>query len=66
MAIPKTLNRIDSDKAEQLIRKHLRQGTGEWEYEPEVGDFVYKTPSGAMYLIRKSFTGQYETGKVAN
>lgn len=64
MAIPKTLKQIDATKAEALIKKHLANGTGQWEYPDEVGDFVYKDGRG-YWLIRKDFMGDYETGKVS-
>lgn len=64
MAIPKTLKRIDEAKALKIISKHLKAGTGEYEYSDNQGDFIYKQ-SGKMYLIRE-FLGRYETGQVAN
>lgn len=64
MAIPKTLKPIDADKALKLIEKHTKDGTGQYEYADNVGDFVYKTANG-YYLIRENFNGRYETGKVA-
>lgn len=67
MAIPKSLKALDSEKAKKLIAKHLKAKTGQWEYnEPFVGDFVYRTPSGRWYLIRKiSCTDTWETGMVS-
>lgn len=64
MAIPKTLKKLDAAKAEMLIKKHMMNGTGQWEYPDEVGDFVYKEGTGYI-LIRRNFVGEYETGKVA-
>lgn len=63
MAIPKTLKSIDKQKAEKIISKHLKEGTGEYE-DKGAGDFIYKTPSGRYYLIRNTF-GIYETGRVS-
>jgi len=63
MAIPKTLRKIDVNKAETLIRKHTLAGTGAYEYPGECGDFVYQDGRG-YWLIRNSF-GTYETGKVS-
>ena len=62
MAIPKTLRYISKDRAERLIEKHLKNGTGEYEYPNATGDFVYKDGTG-YHLIRECF-GHYETGKV--
>lgn len=64
MAIPKTLKRIDADKALKLIDKHTKAGTGQYEYPNNVGDFIYKSGKG-YYLIRENFNGNYETGKVS-
>lgn len=65
MATPKTLRPISADKAQALIEKHTKAGTGAYEYPDNVGDFVYQTKQG-MYLIRENFGGRYETGKVCN
>lgn len=65
MATPKSLKPISADEAQALIAKHLKAGTGAYEYPDNVGDFVYKTKQG-MYLIRENFGGRYETGKVSN
>lgn len=65
MATPKTLRPISADKAQALIKKHTKAGTGAYEYPDNVGDFVYQTKQG-MYLIRENFGGRYETGKVCN
>ena len=62
MAIPYTLKQIDEAKAKKIIEKHTKDGTGQYEYPNEVGDFVYKTGKG-WYLIRE-FLGKYETGRV--
>lgn len=63
MATPKTLKRIDADKAQALINKHLKLGTGYYE-SGEYSDFIYKK-GNKEYLIRE-FLGRYETGPVAN
>lgn len=70
MAIPKSLKPIPNEKALQLIKKHLKAGTGEYESYPDLGDFIYKTGKG-YYLLRKNFSGTltygnntYEKGKV--
>ena len=65
MAIPYALKPIDSKKAKRTIAKHLKDGTGEYEYPGNVGDFIYSIPSGKEYLIRE-FMGKYETGRVVN
>lgn len=65
MAIPKTLRPIDKSKAERLITKNLEAGTGEWEYSPGVGDFIYKVPSGRYMMIRKGWGDSYEGGQVS-
>jgi len=61
--IPKSLKPMPKEKAERLIKQHLKDGTGEWKYSEGVGDFSYKTKRG-YYMIRKDFTGEYEGGKV--
>ncbi len=63
MAIPQSLKPIPNEKARQLIRKHLKAGTGEYEYHPDLGDFLYNTKKG-WYLLRKNFDNTYEKGKV--
>lgn len=65
MAIPKSLKPISREKALKLIEKHTKAGTGSYEYSGNVGDFVYKSGKG-MYLLREQFSGDFETGKVAN
>lgn len=63
MAIPKTLKKIDEAKALAIINKHLKAGTGYYEYSNNQGDFIYNQ-NGKEYLIRELF-GTYETGRVA-
>lgn len=63
MAIPKSLKLIPNDIARQIIKRHLKAGTGEYEYPPDLGDFIYNTKKG-YYLIRKNFNNTYEKGKV--
>ena len=63
MAIPKSLKPIPNEKALQLIKKHLKAGTGKYEFYPDLGDFIYKTGKG-YYLLRKNFNNTYEKGKV--
>lgn len=65
MATPKSLKPIPADKAQALIEKHLKAGTGFYEYPDNVGDFVYQTKQG-VYLIRENFGGRYETVKVSD
>ena len=65
MATPKSLKPIPADEAQALIKKHLKAGTGHYEYPDNVGDFVYKTKQG-VYLIRENFGGRYETGKISD
>lgn len=62
MAIPKSLKPIPNEKALQLIRKHLKAGTGEYEYK-DLGDFLYNTKKG-WCMLRKNFDNTYEKGKV--
>ena len=62
MATPKTLKKIDEVKALAIINKHLKAGTGYYEYGNNQGDFIY-TQNGKEYLIRELF-GTYETGRV--
>ena len=66
MAIPKTLKTIPKDRAERLIKEHLRKGDGEWEGSPNYSDFVYQSGSGYK-LIRQPCGpwGEYETGTVS-
>ena len=64
-AIPRTLKEIDAAKARKIIAKALRAGTGEWEGQPELSDFVYQTPSGKYMLLRKSWGDHWETGRVS-
>lgn len=63
MAIPQSLKPIPNEKARQIIRRHLKAGTGEYEYGPDLGDFLYNTKKG-WYLLRKNFNNTYEKGKV--
>lgn len=65
MATPKSLKPISADKAQALIEKHLKAGTGFYEYPDNLGDFVYQTKQG-VYLIRENFGGRYETGKISD
>ena len=51
MAIPKTLKEISKDKAEKIIQKHIKSGTGRWEGSAGYSDFVYNT--GSKYIINK-------------
>ena len=65
MAIPKKLREIPKEKAERLISKHLKAGTGEWEGSPFESDFVYSVGDRGlykMYLIRPMITIKFETG----
>ena len=67
MATPKTLKVIDRAKAEGLIAKHLKAGTGYWEGGAVgVSDFIYQR-GGRDWLIRPPCWagGNYETGVVA-
>ena len=66
MAIPKTLRPIDKASAQRLIVRHTKNGTGEWEGEKFISDFVYKCGNGYK-LIRPPFGpwGSYETGVVS-
>lgn len=62
MAIPKSLKPIPKEKAERLIRKHLKAGTGEYEYQ-DFGDFIFPY-RGRWYLLRKDLDSTYEIGRV--
>ena len=66
MAIPKTLRPIDKASAQRLIVRHTKNGTGEWEGEKFISDFVYKCGNGYK-LIRPpcGSWGEYETGVVS-
>lgn len=64
-AIPRSLKEIDSAKAEKLIAKHTKDGSGEWEGSPEYSDFVYQTPDGRYFMLRKGFGNKWEHGKVS-
>ena len=64
-AIPRTLKDIDATKAKNIIAKALKAGTGEWEGQPELSDFVYQTASGKYMLLRKSWGDHWETGRVS-
>lgn len=66
MAIPKTLKEISAEKAQALIDKHTRAGTGEWESSPNHSDFVYKSGNGYKLLRPPCWAGgQWETGVVS-
>ena len=64
-AIPRTLKDIDAAKAKNIIAKALKAGTGEWEGQPELSDFVYQTASGKYMLLRKGWGDHWETGRVS-
>lgn len=63
MAVPKTLKRIDKNKALALVAKHEKAGTGWWENSPMYSDFVYETASGRQTLLRPGY--EWETGPVS-
>lgn len=65
MAIPKKLKPIDKDKALKTIARYTKSGCGQWEYEPGVSDFVYRTNTGRYMLIRPGWNDTYETGPVS-
>jgi len=59
MAVPKTLKAIDEKKANSIINKHTKDGTGEWEYGAYESDFVYEgrqTKYGKRYEMLRPFT----------
>lgn len=64
-AIPRSLKEIDPAKAEKLIAKHTKDGSGEWEGSPEYSDFVYQTPDGRYFMLRRGFGNKWEHGKVS-
>ena len=66
MAIQKTLRPIDKESAQRLIVRHTKNGSGEWEGEKFISDFVYKGGKGYK-LIRPPCGpwGSYETGVVS-
>ena len=66
MAIPKTLNTIAADKAQEIIRKHEQAGTGHWEGSPMYSDFVYGKDFKLTMLRPPSWSGgNWETGRVS-
>ena len=66
MAVPKSLYPIDKDTAQRIIVRHTKAGTGEWDGEKFVSDFVYKCGKGYK-LIRPPLGpwGSWETGVVS-
>lgn len=62
MATPRSLKPIPKEKALKLINKHLKAGTGEYEYK-NMGDFIFPY-RGHWYLIRKCYLNNYEIGRV--
>lgn len=64
MAIPRSLKPIPKEKALKLIDKHLQANTGGYEYDNNLGDFIFPY-RGHWYLIRNVYKDNYEIGRVS-